>query len=87
MQLQQMQHVHDILALLKQDQHGYSAAGLILAIEKQFGVDARFNSCSVSDMDCEQAVRFLIERGKFIPGQSGCHSANDGSACSCASHA
>ena len=64
-------HVHEILEMISMSGKAYSSAELQQAIEAQFGNEMRFNSCSIDNMNAEQAVEFLISRGKFIPQQTG----------------
>lgn len=63
-------HVHEILEMLNSTAEAYSAKELQEAIERQFGLETRFQSCSIDNMNAAQAVDFLISRGKFIPKQT-----------------
>ena len=64
-------HVHDILDLINQSSQAYAIADLKQAIVETFGLDARFSSCSVDGMRIDDAVDFLVTRGKFVPKQAG----------------
>lgn len=63
-------HVHEILEMLNSSAEAYSALELQEAVERHFGLDTRFQSCSIDNMSAAQAVEFLINRGKFIPKQA-----------------
>ncbi|WP_370977911.1 YecH family metal-binding protein [Agaribacterium sp. ZY112] len=65
------QHVHDILDIIKQSGKNYSVAELKQAITSEFGSEATFASCSTEGMNIEQAIEFIISKGKFVPEKSG----------------
>ena len=48
-----------------------TAAELISAIDAKFGADARFHTCSASDMDAAALVAFFEAKGKFKPSGAG----------------
>ncbi|MDP6968202.1 MAG: YecH family protein [Gammaproteobacteria bacterium] len=64
-------HVHDILTMIDATGVAYTKPQLQAAIVSKFGNETRFASCSIEGMDAEQAVEFLIARGKFVPQQAG----------------
>ena len=64
-------HVHDVLTMINETRVAYTKSGLQEAIVEHFGEAARFASCSQDGMASEQAVEFLISRGKFVPEQAG----------------
>ncbi|MCP4790171.1 MAG: YecH family protein [Gammaproteobacteria bacterium] len=64
-------HVHDILTMIETTGVAYTKPQLQAAIVSHFGDETRFGSCSIDGMDSEQAVEFLITRGKFVPQQAG----------------
>ena len=64
-------HVHDILEMINSSGQTYSTVQLQEAVIGQLGKDTVFHSCSIENMNAIEAVEFLIERGKFIPEQSG----------------
>ena len=41
------------------------------AIDERFGAEARFHTCSASEMDADALIDFLARRGKFIDSESG----------------
>ena len=47
------------------------AAELIAAIVAKVGSDARFHTCSASDMDAASLVAFFEAKGKFKPAEGG----------------
>ncbi|OCG09105.1 metal-binding protein [Gilliamella sp. wkB178] len=61
-------HGHEVLHMM--DGNNYTESSLLQAIEQRFGKDAKFHTCSKSDMDAQQLINFLKERGKFKPADS-----------------
>jgi probable metal-binding protein len=49
----------------------WSRDELIAAIEKEFGADAHFHTCSANDMNAEEMIRFLEKRGKLTDSGAG----------------
>lgn len=66
-----MSHVHEILEMINSTGESYTVVELQQAVISQFGRSALFNSCSIEDMNSIQAVEFLVNKGKFVPKQSG----------------
>ncbi|WP_271274119.1 YecH family protein [Aliamphritea hakodatensis] len=64
-------HVHEILEMIHASDKAYSVAELQEAVISHFSEDTVFNSCSIHDMSAAQAIEFLVQRGKFVPLQSG----------------
>ena len=58
-------HGHEVLEMM--DGKDYTESSLLDAIHKKFGTDARFHTCSQSDMNAEQLITFLKAKGKFKP--------------------
>ncbi|SCB72636.1 probable metal-binding protein [Gilliamella bombicola] len=58
-------HGHEVLHMM--DGNNYTEASLLNAINDKFGVDAKFHTCSQSDMSAEQLIAFLKAKGKFKP--------------------
>ncbi len=66
-------HVHEILEMIHATNKAYSVAELQEAVINHFSEDTFFNSCSIDNMSAAQAIEFLVQRGKFVPQQSGSH--------------
>lgn len=64
-------HGHEVLEMMIHSQETYTTSSLIAAIEQKFGSNARFHTCSKSDMTAAELVGFLENKGKFIPQDSG----------------
>ncbi|KAA8995250.1 DUF2492 family protein [Affinibrenneria salicis] len=64
-------HGHEVLQMMIDSGESFSTARLINLIETRFGQDARFHTCSASEMSAAQLVEFLASRGKFIPQDDG----------------
>ncbi|MEC5318514.1 YecH family metal-binding protein [Brenneria populi subsp. brevivirga] len=64
-------HGHEVLQMMIDSGESFTTEQLIATIEKRFGDDARFHTCSAADMTAAELVGFLAERGKFIPLEAG----------------
>ncbi|MEB6378249.1 YecH family protein [Leclercia adecarboxylata] len=64
-------HGHEVLTMMIASGEQYSEASLIAAITARFGVEARFHTCSASELTAAELVAFLAARGKFIPQETG----------------
>lgn len=62
-------HAHKILEMMQEN--NYSEASLVEAIHAKFGHEARYHTCSAQDMDAQQIVAFLKNKGKFKEASSG----------------
>ena len=58
-------HGHEVLQMM--DGNNYTESSLLNAINEKFGTEARFHTCSNSDMNAEQLIAFLKAKGKFKP--------------------
>ena len=58
-------HGHEVLHMMLDSAEAYTTEGLISAIEARFGADARFHTCSASDVYKRQ------NKGKFVPQEAG----------------
>ena len=65
-----MIHGHEVLRMMEGNSYA-SAQELIAAIVAKFGSDARFHTCSASDMDAASLVAFFEAKGKFKPAGAG----------------
>lgn len=66
-----MTHGHEILHMM--EGHTYATKQeLVEAIEKRFGKEERYFTCSATDMTATEIVDFLYSKGKFKPtGEAG----------------
>ena len=58
-------HAHEVLHMM--EGNSYSEASLKEAIVKTFGEDQRFYTCSAENMDADELIVFLKQKGKFMP--------------------
>ena len=65
-----MIHGHEVLRMMEGNSYA-TAAELISAIDAKFGTDARFHTCSTSDMNAASLVAFFEAKGKFKPTDGG----------------
>lgn len=56
-------HAHEILRMM--EGNNYTRESLRESIISNFGIDARFATCSKGGMDSEQIIQFLEAKGKF----------------------
>jgi probable metal-binding protein len=64
-------HGHEVLQMMITSKEDYTKSSLISAIEQKFGANARFHTCSQSEMTAAELVNFLEKKGKFIASDSG----------------
>ena len=62
-------HAHEVLHMM--EGNSYSEASLKEAIVKTFGEDQRFYTCSAENMDADELIVFLKQKGKFMPIENG----------------
>ena len=62
-------HAHEVLHMM--EGNSYSEASLKEAIVKTFGEDQRFYTCSAENMDADELIVFLKQKGKFMPVENG----------------
>jgi probable metal-binding protein len=58
-------HGHEVLHMM--NGNNYTESSLLKAIEQKFGKDAKFHTCSQTDMNAKQLIAFLKAKGKFKP--------------------
>ncbi|HCL5269494.1 TPA: YecH family protein [Salmonella enterica] len=59
-------HGYEVLNMMIESGEQYTPASLEAAIKARFGEQARFHTCSASDMTAAELVAFLTAKGKFI---------------------
>lgn len=65
-----MIHGHEVLRMMEGRSFATSDE-LVAAIVGKFGADARFYTCSASDLSPKELVDFLASKGKFKPTEDG----------------
>lgn len=70
-------HGHEVMQMMLDSGRGYTKESLAQEIEQKFGADARFYTCSASDMNAQEIVLFLEQAGKFIPLENGFTTSED----------
>lgn len=58
-------HGHEVMQMMLELQQSFTDDTLKEAIEKRFGSDARFYTCSAENMTAEELIEFLRAKGKF----------------------
>lgn len=64
-------HGHEVLNMMIESGEQYTHGSLEAAIKARFGEQARFHTCSASDMTAAELVAFLAAKGKFIAVDGG----------------
>lgn len=62
-------HAHEVLHMM--EGNSYSEASLKEAIISKFGKEQRFYTCSAENMEADELIVFLKEKGKFMPSNDG----------------
>lgn len=73
-------HGHEVLNMMIASGEPYSTASLEAAIKNRFGEQARFHTCSASDMTAGELVAFLAAKGKFV-AKDDCFSTHESKIC------
>jgi probable metal-binding protein len=59
-------HGHEIMRMMVESDISWNKTTLKEAIEKKFGKDARFHTCSAENLNSEEIINFLERTGKFL---------------------
>ena len=59
-------HGHDVMRMMVEAGRPFTEAQLEEAIVRKFGAEARFHTCSASEMTPKELIGFLKMRSKFI---------------------
>ncbi|QLE85991.1 DUF2492 family protein [Shewanella sp. Scap07] len=70
-------HGHQVMQLMLSLGKAVTKTELKSLMAENFGEDARFHTCSASEMDAEQLIAFLDAKGKFIASNEGIETAAD----------
>ncbi len=62
-------HAHEVLHMM--EGNSYTEESLIQAIKERFGVDQTFYACSAENMDIDELIVFLKNKGKFMDKNDG----------------
>ena len=62
-------HAHEVLHMM--EGNSYTEASLRAAIVEKFGEHQRFYTCSADNMDTDELIVFLKQKGKFMPVENG----------------
>ncbi|MDF7670208.1 YecH family protein [Orbaceae bacterium ESL0721] len=72
-------HGHEVLHMMEGNH--YSETSLLNEISQKFGENARFHTCSKSEMSAKELVQFLKSKGKFITINSDTFTVNSRKIC------
>ena len=64
-------HGHEVMHMMVNSRVGYSRVSLLSAIHEKFGEDTRFFTCSSDNMNADELISFLENKGKFHPVEGG----------------
>lgn len=62
-------HAHEVLRMM--EGNSYSESSLKKAIIQKFGEQQHFYTCSATDMNIDELIVFLKQKGKFMPTDDG----------------
>ena len=68
-QFMEQLHAHEVLLMM--EGNSYSESSLRAAIINKFGSEQRFYACSADNMNVDELIEFLKEKGKFMPMNDG----------------
>lgn len=63
-------HGHDVMRMMVEAGRPFTESQLEQAIVQRFGAEARFHTCSASEMTPKELIGFLKVRSKFIVTES-----------------
>lgn len=63
-------HGHDVMRMMVEAGRPFTEEQLEVAIREKFGAEARFHTCSASEMTPKELIGFLKVRSKFIVTES-----------------
>ena len=63
-------HGHNVLNLIK-DHQELTRDALTMVITDHFGAQARYHTCSVSDLGAQQLIDLFLQKGKLVESESG----------------
>lgn len=61
-----MNHVHDILNLLKQNPKGFTSMELIAILTEEYGSNATFTTCGDHCLNHVEAIHFVLQKNKAV---------------------
>jgi probable metal-binding protein len=70
-------HGHEVMRMMLESGGTYTEEQLEKAVIEKFGGEARFHTCSASNLDAKGIVAFLKGRDKFVGGEEGFTTAPD----------
>jgi probable metal-binding protein len=70
-------HGHEVMKMMIEAKRHFTKPELKEAIIKEFGSDARFFTCSAENMNAEEIIDLLQEKGKFTQSSSGLTTSQD----------
>ncbi len=70
-------HGHKVMELMLSLGRAVSKLELEQLMVERFGEQAKYHTCSASEMDAKQLIAFLEQKGKFIESAEGIETAAD----------
>ncbi len=70
-------HGHEVMHMMLESKTQFTKASLKQAIDQRYGSDAKFHTCSASDLDAAALIDFLAAKGKFIETDDGFNTAEE----------
>lgn len=70
-------HGHEVMQMMVASGRSYTKEQLREEIADRFGPEARFHTCSRSNMSAGELIVFLESKGKFVESDGGFHTSPD----------
>ncbi|ASJ98608.1 MULTISPECIES: YecH family metal-binding protein [Shewanella] len=70
-------HGHQVMELMLSLGRAVSKGELTQLMSQTFGENARYHTCSASEMDAQELIAFLEQKGKFTESEAGIETAAD----------
>lgn len=74
-------HVHDVLALLESQKEAITKEELKKLLEEKYNLDLQFKTCNIGEYGFDDIIIFMQERNKVIIGDDGKISFNKCGSC------
>ena len=75
-------HGRNVLSLIQEMPQPINAEELMTAIDKAFGAEAEFHTCSIKGASASELIEMFIAKGKLDQDESGIHFVG----CGCGHH-
>ncbi|MDO6688004.1 MULTISPECIES: YecH family metal-binding protein [unclassified Agarivorans] len=64
-------HGHQVMQLMLEQGGSFTSASLEELMKTTFGADSKYHTCRQKEMNAQELIVFLAERGKFVEAKQG----------------